>query len=107
MSFKTVGKRDDLALGKVKAIALEGRLVALCRVGTSEFYAVEDRCSHDNAPLGEGLLEDHQIECPRHGARFDVRSGAVTCLPAVTPIKAFAVRVVGEEVQISLEEPHV
>lgn len=93
---------SDLASGAVKQVTVEGKILALARVGDT-FYAVEDRCSHDDGPLAEGVLDGTAIECPRHGARFDVKTGAVLCMPAVSPIKSFSVKVEGSDVLISVE----
>ena len=77
------------------------RAIAVCNVG-GQFYAVDDVCTHDEASLEQGQVEGYEIECPRHGARFDVRTGAVTALPAVIPIETFGVRVQGEDVEIDV-----
>ncbi len=69
-----------------------------------EFYAIEDACSHDQGPLGDGEVNDHEIHCPRHGASFDVRTGKVLSLPAITNIQAFPVRVVDGMIQLGLPE---
>jgi len=58
-----------------------------------DYYAVEDRCSHDDGELAGGELHGHEVECPRHGARFDVRNGEALCAPAYEPIAKFPVRV--------------
>ncbi len=100
-SFKTVAKVSDVAQGRVKVVEVEGKRIALCNVGGT-IYAVDDLCTHDNGPLGEGELFNDQIECPRHGARFDVKSGKVTCLPAVIPVKTYEVKIEGEEVKIAI-----
>ena len=60
---------------------------------TAQFYAVEDVCTHDGGPLGEGKLDGCELICPRHGARFDVRTGAATRMPAIEPAPTYAVRV--------------
>lgn len=57
-----------------------------------ELYAVEDVCTHDGGDLATGELHGYAIECPRHGARFDVRTGAVLCPPAYEPIAKFPVK---------------
>ncbi len=57
-----------------------------------DYYAVEDRCSHDDGELAGGEMHGHEGECPRHGARFDVRSGEALCAPAYEPIAKFPVR---------------
>jgi 3-phenylpropionate/trans-cinnamate dioxygenase ferredoxin subunit len=58
-----------------------------------EYYAVEDTCTHDGGELAGGELHGFEVECPRHGARFDLRDGAVTAPPAVVPIATFPVHV--------------
>jgi 3-phenylpropionate/trans-cinnamate dioxygenase ferredoxin subunit len=99
-----VCKVDDLPKGGVKTFTLNGVRIALCRVESGEFYAVEDVCTHDDGALGEGELVGYAIECPRHGARFDVRTGRVLCLPAVVPIKTFAVQVEGDVVKVEVPQ---
>lgn len=69
------------------------------------FFAIADLCSHDDGPLGDGDLDDHQVVCPRHGARFDIRTGQVLSLPASEDIPAFPVVV--EEGQIKISVPIV
>ena len=71
----------------------------LCNVGGT-FYAIEDVCSHDGGELDQGELEDCRIACPRHGAYFDVTTGAALTLPAVLPIRTFEVEVRGEDVNV-------
>ncbi len=80
----------DLPEGTVKVFVVQGKRIALCHT-EGKFYAVADLCSHDDGPLGEGELSDHMIECPRHGARFDIKTGKALCLPAVRPIPAYEV----------------
>ncbi|HJU08755.1 MAG TPA: non-heme iron oxygenase ferredoxin subunit [Rhodanobacteraceae bacterium] len=61
-----------------------------------EYYAVEDTCTHDGGELAGGELHGFEVECPRHGARFDLRDGSVAAPPAVVPIEVFPVRVENE-----------
>jgi 3-phenylpropionate/trans-cinnamate dioxygenase ferredoxin subunit len=63
-----------------------------------ELYAVEDVCTHDGGDLATGELYGYEIECPRHGARFDVRSGAVLCPPAYEPIAKFPLKIEGDSI---------
>ncbi|MBI1976388.1 MAG: non-heme iron oxygenase ferredoxin subunit [Candidatus Omnitrophica bacterium] len=98
-SFKTVAKVSDVGAGRVKVVEVEGKRIALCNLDGT-IYAIDDLCTHDNGPLGEGEIFNGQIECPRHGARFDVKTGKVTCLPAVMPVKTYEVKVEGTEVKI-------
>ena len=102
LSFVSVAKVSDVKNGQVKAFAVNGHHLALCNVeGT--FFATQDLCTHDGGPLGEGELIDLEIECPRHGGRFDVRTGEVTALPPMFPIKTFPVRVEGDDIQVAID----
>jgi 3-phenylpropionate/trans-cinnamate dioxygenase ferredoxin subunit len=68
-------------------------------------YAIEDRCSHDDGPLVEGELDQEQctIECPRHGSRFDLRTGKPLTLPAYVPVDTFPVIIEGETIKVEVE----
>ncbi len=101
MAFVKVAKVSDIAPGTVKTFEVNGRSVAVCNVGGS-FYAIDDVCTHDEGPLGEGEIDGFEVECPRHGARFDVRTGEVTSLPAVLPVETFKVRVNGGDVEVEV-----
>jgi 3-phenylpropionate/trans-cinnamate dioxygenase ferredoxin subunit len=103
MAFVKAARMSDIPAGRVKIVQLGDEDVALCNVG-GEIYAVANVCTHDDGPLGEGYLAGSEIECPRHGARFDVRTGEVKSLPAIVPIPTFEVRVDGEDVWIDVEE---
>lgn len=70
----------------------DGLFVAVFNVG-GEYYAVEDICTHDDGPLAEGELNGCEIRCPRHGARFDIRTGKALSLPAVVNIETFPIKV--------------
>lgn len=67
-----------------------------------EYFAIADLCSHDDGPLGDGDLDGYEVACPRHGARFDLRSGKVLSLPAIVDIPAYPVRVVKGKIQLGL-----
>ena len=82
--FSKVASKADVPVGHVKVYTVEKKRIAVCNV-EGKFYAVADLCTHDGGPLGEGELVENTIECPRHGARFDVETGAVVCMPAVIP----------------------
>ena len=100
--FIRVAAVGDVPVGSVRVVSAGDQRVALCHVD-SQFYAVEDVCTHDDGPLGEGTLDGQEIECPRHGARFDVKTGQVTCLPAPCPIRTFPVRVIDGQVEVGIE----
>ena len=100
MPAKTaVARKSELGPGQMKIIAAAGKRIALCNVG-GEFFAIEDLCTHDDGPLGEGTLRGAEVECPRHGARFDVKTGAAMSMPAVVPVRTFPVLVEGDEIFI-------
>ena len=72
---------------------------------TSEgFFAVADECSHDSGPIGQGHLHGMEVICPRHGARFDLRTGAPTAPPAVAPIDNFEVKLENGDLFVRLED---
>ena len=96
-----VASTSDVPANECRVFAADGWSIALCNVN-GEFYAVDNLCTHDNGPLGEGRIERGTIECPRHGARFDVKTGAVKALPAVRPIKTYPVTVEGDEVKVDV-----
>ena len=77
--------------------------MAVFHVG-GRFYALDDCCTHDGGPLGEGRLEGFAINCPRHGAKFDIRDGRVLSMPAVADTHSFPVKIEGDEVLIQLDE---
>lgn len=75
--------------------------VVIARAGTT-VYAMEDRCSHDDGTLSDGSLEGAEVICPRHGARFDVKTGDATRMPAAAPIRVFPAKVEGGDVLVDL-----
>jgi 3-phenylpropionate/trans-cinnamate dioxygenase ferredoxin subunit len=89
----------ELADGRVKLLTVGERRLALCNVG-GEYFCIDDLCTHDGGPLDQGELIDGEIECPRHGARFDVRTGRPMCLPAIKPVATHEVRSHGGDIQI-------
>jgi 3-phenylpropionate/trans-cinnamate dioxygenase ferredoxin subunit len=93
----------DVPPGTVKVFEVKGRRIAVCNVG-GEFFAVDDVCTHDGGPLGSGRLCDGEIECPRHGGRFDLRSGRATVFPAINAIRTYPASVAGGDVMLSLPE---
>jgi len=100
--FVTVARTGEIAPGTVKVVRVDDVAIGVANVD-GEFYAFADVCTHDGGPVAEGELDDYQIECPRHGARFDIRTGAVKLLPAVTPIPIYPLRVEGDSIQVKPE----
>lgn len=92
---------DDLIPGERIFIEVDDMSVVLFNIA-GDVYALEDRCTHDDGPLGEGELEGYEIVCPRHGARFDVRDGQALTLPAVEPTRYFPIRIVDNQIEIGI-----
>lgn len=95
--------RHDLAPGTARCFDVCGRPVALVRVG-DEFHAVGDTCSHEDYSLSEGEVwpEECEIECPKHGSTFDLRTGEPLSLPATAPVPVLAVTVDGDDVVVEV-----
>jgi 3-phenylpropionate/trans-cinnamate dioxygenase ferredoxin subunit len=100
-SFSKVAFKSDIPDGSAKVFTVHDTRIALCNV-SGELFAIDDLCTHDNGPLGEGQLWGDQIECPRHGARFDVKTGQALCLPAVKPVNSYPVELRGEDVWVDV-----
>lgn len=94
---------SEIPEGEARAYRVGSGRVAVARV-EGQLYAVQDVCTHDGAPLGSGELDGFAIRCPRHGAKFDVRSGNVLQMPAVLPIQTFPVMEKDGKVQVALPE---
>lgn len=91
--FIAVAHTADVPSGQVRYFDLLGFPIAICHVEGEGFYAIDDVCTHDGGPLDQGELDGEEIECPRHGARFSVLTGAVITLPATVPIQTYPLRV--------------
>jgi 3-phenylpropionate/trans-cinnamate dioxygenase ferredoxin subunit len=91
-----------LANGEHIVIDVDGTDVALFKLD-NQFYALEDVCSHDGAEIASGEIEGDEIICPRHGARFCIKTGAVKSAPAYEDISCFAVRINQGRVEVKDE----
>lgn len=90
LDFERVAAVDEIPSGGRLSIIVDDVPGLLIRSG-DEFFAIEDVCSHDGQPLTNGPVENCSIICPRHGAKFDLRTGNPMCMPAVEPIDTFEV----------------
>lgn len=97
--YITVATTDDFQSGDRIVVEVNGHYVAVFMV-SGNYYAIEDICPHDDGPLAEGTLDGTVIECPRHGATFDIATGKVLSFPAITDVPWYPVRVEGNDVQI-------
>lgn len=99
--YVAVATTDELPNGTRKLLEVDGRALAVFNIAGT-FYCIADVCSHDDGPVAEGDLAGYEIECPRHGARFDVRQGKVLSFPAIVDIPAYPVRVDGHDILVGL-----
>lgn len=100
--FVTVATVDEFEPGGDPIVVdIDRRWVAVYNID-GQFYAIEDRCTHDDGPLAEGEHHGTEVKCPRHGARFNITTGELLSGPAgSTDVPTYAVRVQGNEVQVS------
>ena len=98
-----VAKAGEIPPDGSKLVYLDGVKVAVFNLG-GEYHAIEDICTHDGGPLAEGEVEEDVVICPRHGARFSIRTGAALSFPAVTPVETYPVRVEEGDLLIGLPE---
>ena len=103
MSSEWIGAAGETELwdGAGISVLVQGRDIALFRIGDA-VYATDNLCTHGHARLCDGFIEGHEIECPLHQGRFDLRSGQPTCAPATEPVKTYPVRIEGGRVFLSI-----
>ena len=102
MSFVTVGRVSDFAPGTGTMVDVNGRHVALFRIG-DEFYALDNMCLHRGGPLCEGLIEDNVVTCPWHGWSYEIMTGTMVQDPRVG-VSKHEVRIVGKDVSVRLTD---
>ncbi len=103
MDFVRVARASDIPDPGKQIVEVDDRLVVVFHVA-GQFYALDDVCTHDGGPLGEGQLEGFCIACPRHGAKFDIRDGRALTMPATRPTVAHEVKVEGGDVLVRLRD---
>jgi len=101
VKYVPVCSADEVQPGERILFEINGNPIVLFNVG-GQYYAIQDACTHDGSSLGDGDLEGHEIICPRHGARFDIRTGQALTLPAVTPAVTYPLRVVNGRIEIGI-----
>lgn len=100
--FTKIAKKQDMRSAEIRAFIVNGQSIILCRI-EDEFFAFDEICSHQHQSLAEGWLENHTIECPFHGAQFDIRTGEAITLPAVENIKTYEVKYEGDHIFVKLD----
>lgn len=101
-AFVRVASTDEIPEGKLKAFEIGHQKFVVAHTADG-FFAVVDECTHDSAPISSGRVRGTEIMCTRHGARFDLKTGAVTAPPAIVPIDTLTVKVDGVDILVWLE----
>jgi len=101
--FVRVAAVNDIPDPGKQTLEIDERVVVLLHV-QGQFYCIDDVCTHDGGPLGDGCLDGFLISCPRHGAKFDVRSGEAITMPATVDTVAHEVRIEDNQVLVRLRE---
>ncbi len=94
-----VASVDDVPEGRAIVVEIDGESLAVANVDGA-YYCIDNVCTHDGGPLGEGELDGTALECPRHGAKFDVCTGRALGFPAVVPVEAYDVTVDGQDLLV-------
>ena len=102
MTRQRVARASDLPVESLTQVEVDGVPICLIHAEDGNFYAIGDICTHEDYSLSEGDLWEMSVECPRHGSRFDVRTGKVTGLPAVIPAKTYPVTIENDEIYVEL-----
>ena len=101
--FIQVANQGDLADGGKMLIEVDERLVILCRFG-DDYFCIDDVCTHDGGTLSDGEHVGCEIECPRHGAKFDMRTGKALSMPATQDTAPHQVKVDGDDILVKINE---
>lgn len=101
--FIAVAQTGDLNPSGRLCLEVNDRFIVIVKV-EEQYFCIDDVCTHDGGPLGEGELDGYCLTCPRHGAQFDVRTGAAVTMPATEPSVVHEVRVEGQQILVKLHE---
>jgi 3-phenylpropionate/trans-cinnamate dioxygenase ferredoxin component len=103
MAEVKVCHRDDVAPGTAMRVDVDGHRLSIVRIG-DDFYVIGDECSHEDYSLSEGDVwpDECEIECPKHGSMFSLKTGEAVTLPATEPVPTYDVRVEGDDVYVRL-----
>jgi 3-phenylpropionate/trans-cinnamate dioxygenase ferredoxin component len=103
IQFTFVANEDDLPVNERLFLEWNDQAIVILNMA-GKLYAIGDVCSHDNGPLGDGELDGFELICPRHGARFDIRSGKATRSPAFRDIPAYVVKVEDGKILLGIKD---
>ncbi len=99
--FVKLASTNEVAPGAALLVIVNGKEIALFNIGGA-FFALDNACTHEEGPLAEGEIEGHEVACPWHGARFDVRTGKVLCAPAYEDLQRYNLRVIANDIEIEI-----
>lgn len=102
-TFVRVAAAGDIPIGAIRGFEVGHEKVVIAHTEEG-FFALADECTHDSEPISNGRLRGAAIMCTRHGARFDLRTGAVTAPPALVPLDTFEVKVEGDDLFVYIEQ---
>lgn len=101
MPLVRVGSLSDFPENRTTAVKADGKSICIAR-WVGGVYAFDESCTHAHATLSDAEIEDGEISCPLHGAKFSVTTGQALTLPAVEPVKMYQVKVEGENVLVEI-----
>ncbi|OGO63438.1 MAG: biphenyl 2,3-dioxygenase [Chloroflexi bacterium RBG_19FT_COMBO_55_16] len=99
--FVPVAQVNELPNGERVFVEIDDLPIVVFNIA-GRYFAIGNLCSHDDGPIGEGDLEQYSVVCPRHGARYDIRTGKVLSLPAFVDIPSYPVRVVDGQIEVGI-----
>ena len=99
--FVKVANTNEIEPGQARLVDVKGKQIALFNIDGA-FFALDNTCTHDEGPLVEGEITGHEVICPLHGAKFDIRTGEVLGPPAYEPVTCYAVRVTGTDIEVEV-----
>lgn len=92
LEYVEIAPVSELSNGERLFVDIGDKPIVIFNIA-GQYFAIGDICTHDDGPLGDGVLEEHHVVCPRHGAEFDIRTGEVKSMPAVVDIPAYPVQI--------------
>jgi 3-phenylpropionate/trans-cinnamate dioxygenase ferredoxin component len=101
--LKRVAGTSDVPLGDMKQFEFGHARIVIAHTADG-FFAVADECTHDSAPISDGEIDGCEVVCMRHGARFDLKTGAVTGPPAIVPVDTYEVVIDGDDILVRLND---
>ena len=101
LEFVEIAPLDQLPVGERLFVEVGGRSIVIFNLA-GKLFAIGDVCSHDNGPVGDGDIDQMEIICPRHGARFDIYTGKATSLPAIVDVPAYPLRINNKMIELGL-----